>query len=85
MNRYDLKNQVAIVTGGAQGIGLSVVEKLCQAGAKVASWDTNQTTNEKNQKKLGTKIQALPCDLTDYSSVSNALKQTEKQLGPATI
>lgn len=85
MNRYDLKNQVAIVTGGAQGIGLSVVEKLCQAGAKVASWDTNQTTNEKNQKKLGTKIQAMHCDITDYSSVSKALKQTEKELGPATI
>ena len=82
MNRYDFKNQVAIVTGGVQGIGLAVAEKLFEAGAKVACWDINPTKNERNRKGLGIKIQTVYCDVTDYSSVSKALKQTEKELGP---
>ncbi len=85
MNKYNFKNEVAIVTGGAQGIGFAVVKELYQAGAKVASWDINQNENEKIKKSLGIEIQTLHCDVTDYLSVSKALKRTEKELGPATI
>jgi 2-dehydro-3-deoxy-L-rhamnonate dehydrogenase (NAD+) len=41
MNRYDLEGRVAIVTGGAQGVGFAVVERMLSSGAKVAIWDRN--------------------------------------------
>ena len=39
MNSYDFKNQVAVVTGGANGIGFSVAERLSKSGASVKIWD----------------------------------------------
>ena len=34
-----MKDQIAVVTGGAQGIGLAVARLLAEQGARVASWD----------------------------------------------
>ena len=84
MNQYEFKDQVAVVTGGAQGIGFAVAEKLNRAGARVASWDINQAENEKNNQ-IFESIQTVHCDITDYASVSNALVKTENELGPVTI
>ena len=39
MNVYDLKDRVAIVTGGAQGIGLAVATRILTSGGKVSLWD----------------------------------------------
>jgi 3-oxoacyl-[acyl-carrier protein] reductase len=39
MNQYDLKGQRAIVTGGAQGFGRAIAERLLQSGARVSLWD----------------------------------------------
>ena len=39
MIKYDLKNRVAIVTGGAQGFGLAITERFIESGAKVVIWD----------------------------------------------
>ena len=39
MNQIDLNGHVAIVTGGAQGIGQSVVERFAASGATVEIWD----------------------------------------------
>jgi 3-oxoacyl-[acyl-carrier protein] reductase len=39
MNVYDLKDRVAIVTGGAQGIGLAVATRILASGGKVSIWD----------------------------------------------
>ena len=43
MNSYDLLGQVALVTGGAQGIGFAVAQSLSAAGAKVAIADLDAT------------------------------------------
>ena len=42
MNKIDLKNKVAIVTGGAQGFGLAIVEKFLASDAKVIIWDKDK-------------------------------------------
>ena len=42
MNTYDLAGRVAVVTGGAQGIGLAVAERLQASGAKIAIWDMRE-------------------------------------------
>ena len=42
MNAYDLKDRVAIVTGGAQGIGLAVTNRILASGGKVSIWDRDR-------------------------------------------
>ena len=81
MNTYNLKGQVAVVTGGAQGIGFSVIERLYAGGAKIASWDINQDQNQSAVKNLGKDIHAEHCDVTDFSSVERALKIQRTLLG----
>ena len=47
MNSYDFKNQVAVVTGGANGIGFSVAERLSKSGANVKIWDLDFAAAQK--------------------------------------
>ena len=42
MNTYDLKDRVAVVTGGGQGIGLAVAERMLESGASVAIWEVDR-------------------------------------------
>ena len=42
MNQIDLKDKVAIITGGAQGFGYSMVERFSKSGAKVVIWDKDE-------------------------------------------
>ncbi|HZW76240.1 MAG TPA: SDR family NAD(P)-dependent oxidoreductase, partial [Caldimonas sp.] len=39
MNRIDLEGRVAVVTGGAQGIGYAIAERMLASGATVSLWD----------------------------------------------
>ena len=39
MNQLDLKGRVAVITGGAQGIGYATAERMLQSGASVVLWD----------------------------------------------
>ena len=43
MNKFDLKNKMAIVTGGAQGFGLDIAKKFLSFGAKVRIWAVSYT------------------------------------------
>ncbi|SFI55427.1 SDR family NAD(P)-dependent oxidoreductase [Jannaschia pohangensis] len=77
----ELKGQVAVVTGGAQGIGLAVVLRLMAAGARVASWD--RQTDQPAAKAAG--ASTFACDVADYASVEAALAQTVDALGTPAI
>jgi NAD(P)-dependent dehydrogenase (short-subunit alcohol dehydrogenase family) len=83
MNTYDLTGKTAVVTGGAQGIGLAVVKRLMASGAKVASWDANANQNTAAIGPLN--ALALTCDITDMDSVTDCMNATETQLGPVDI
>lgn len=85
MNTYDLSGKTAVVTGGAQGIGLAVVERLLASGARVASWDMNENLNEGVMSKLDGDTLAARCNISDAASVTQALSLTEQALGPVDI
>ena len=52
MIKYDLNDRVAIVTGGAQGFGLSITERFIESGAKVVIWDIDETEVKKALEKV---------------------------------
>ena len=81
MNQIDLKDRIAIVTGGAQGIGRAVAERLAASGAKVAIWDLDagmaaQTASEIGQGAVGHGI-----DVTDAKAVNEAAQKLEAEHG----
>ena len=82
-NQYDLEGRVAVVTGGAQGIGRAVASRLIASGAKVAIWDRDMAFAEKTAAEIGAggKAFAVGCDMSDFASVSAAAAATAKQAG----
>ena len=52
MIKYDLKNRVAVVTGGAQGFGLAITERFIEAGAKVVICDIYESESKEALHKV---------------------------------
>lgn len=77
MNSYDFRDQVAVITGGAQGIGYAVAQRMIENGATVVLWDFDAKRAEASAKKLG--ATAIHCDISDWDSVRAATKATESQ------
>jgi len=59
MNKIDLDNRTAIVTGGAQGFGLAVTKRLLASGAKVIVWDISKSAIEGAKKEIKKESKAL--------------------------
>ena len=72
MNKFDLKNKVAIVTGGAQGFGLDIAKKFLSFGAKVRIWDIDETELKKALKNENNPN--LNYDIVDVSNFDNVNK-----------
>jgi 3-oxoacyl-[acyl-carrier protein] reductase len=68
--RYDLAGQVAVVTGGAQGIGLAVARRLADAGARCLLWDADGALAAESAAALGGEGAAV--DVTDAAAVAAA-------------
>jgi 3-oxoacyl-[acyl-carrier protein] reductase len=75
-----LDGQVAVVTGGSQGIGAAIVARLTAEGAAVASWDLRRPASGED----GGTAAFVECDVSDETSVAEALRATEQALGPVT-
>ena len=65
MNKFDLNNKNAIVTGGAQGFGLDIAKRFLQSGAKVIIWDSDEKELKKASKLIND--QNLSCNVVDVS------------------
>jgi 3-oxoacyl-[acyl-carrier protein] reductase len=83
MNRIDLDGRRAVVTGGAQGIGRAVAERLLASGAAVALWDRDQALVDATRAELASQgtVQALAVDVTDLAAVESATAATRQTLG----
>ena len=74
MNQLDLKGRAAVITGGAQGIGYGVAERMLKSGASVALWDIDGPRLETARQALGAlgKVSIGIVELTDQSAVEQA-------------
>ena len=52
MNKFDLTNRVAIVTGGAQGFGYAITKRFLESGAEVIIWDIDKEAIDEALKEL---------------------------------
>jgi 3-oxoacyl-[acyl-carrier protein] reductase len=81
----DYSGQVAIVTGGAQGIGGAVAERLAAGGARIAIWDMDEGLAAETATRLGGGAFACKVDVSDWDSVLAAMDQTRATAGRADI
>ena len=74
---YSLEGQIAIITGGARGIGKGICEVFCKAGATVALWDVldEGTQTADHIEKDGGSIFFQKVDITNKSSVEEAVSK----------
>lgn len=78
-----LKDKVAIVTGGGQGIGRALTLRLAAEGCKVAIFDLNPEACAETAQLAGDAIvKGYRVDVGDYNGVQSAVAQVEENLGP---
>lgn len=70
----NFKNQIALITGGASGMGKASVHYLQKRGMRVVAWDKQE--DAQNEADL-----FITCDVTSDESVEKAMQQTIEQLG----
>ena len=87
MNQIDLSGRGAVVTGGAQGIGLSIVTRFLASGAKVSLWDQDASLLQKTRNELESKgsVHAVVVELTDADAVAEATLDTVNVQGEIDI
>lgn len=81
MNRIDLAGRTAVVTGGAQGIGRAVAERLVASGATVCLWDFDRDLVELTARDIGGGTIHQIVDQVDFGAVERAAAATVEALG----
>jgi 2-dehydro-3-deoxy-L-rhamnonate dehydrogenase (NAD+) len=71
-NQIDLNQRIALVTGGAQGIGLAVAERFIASGARVLLWDIDEPLLARARALLGAAAFGARVELTDVDAVERA-------------
>ena len=88
MSMFDLTGKVALVTGGAYGIGFAIAEAYAKAGAKIAFNCRSQENLEKalaDYTAKGVKAHGYICDVTDEAGVQKMVAQIKEELGSIDI
>ena len=83
MNQIDLKGRVAVVTGGAQGIGFATCQRLLQSGARVVIWDIDAARLGTACAELGSlgPVRGDALELTDDAAVAAAAARVKAHEG----
>ncbi len=87
MNKIDLHGRVAVITGGARGIGYAIAERMMNSGAIVMLWDIDSGQLQKAEQQLSVsgKVSVYTLELTDEKSVLEATAEVLKQFGKIDI
>ena len=83
MNQLDLKGRVAVITGGAQGIGLATAERMLASGASVVLWDIDAALLAQAKTSLDAhgRVATAQVELTDEAAVAAATTQAIAEFG----
>ena len=76
MNKFDLNNRTAVITGGGQGFGLDIAKRFLDSGAKVIIWDIDEkllksASSEANNQNLSYNV----VDVSNYSQIEQNINQ----------
>ena len=78
MIQFDLKDRVAVVTGGAQGFGLAITERFIESGAKVVIWDIDENESKKALEKVNSKnLTYQIVDVSNIETINDKLSEIE--------
>jgi|TARA_B110000971_G_C19943344_1_gene469813 NAD(P)-dependent dehydrogenase (short-subunit alcohol dehydrogenase family) len=79
MNKFNLNNRTAIVTGGAQGFGLAMTKRFLDSGASVIIWDLDEVATEETKKKLNNpNLSSAIIDVTNFNQVNSEIEKVTK-------
>jgi 3-oxoacyl-[acyl-carrier protein] reductase len=78
-----LQNKVALITGGANGIGLATVERFAKEGAKIILWDLTDKGNvvAEDLKKAGREVLFQKVSVSEKNKVKAAVKEAHAHFG----
>lgn len=80
-----LENKVAVITGGASGIGLAAVKRFVLEGAKVAILDYNEQAGEQVVANYGDEVVFFKADVSNQEQVQQAVKAIAEHFGKIDI
>ena len=86
--KIDLKNKIALVTGGTSEIGTAICKQLAESGAQVVTNYNDQGEAKSWQAKLkrqGVTVKTIAADLTDFDSCDKLIEKVEKSMGSIDI
>ena len=82
MNKYNFKNRIAVITGGAQGFGLAITKRIIQSDGKVVIWDIDNEAIEKAKKEINSdNLSYQIVNVTDFKAIEDSIKELEKKFG----
>jgi 3-oxoacyl-[acyl-carrier protein] reductase len=87
MNTINLANRSAVITGGAQGIGYAVAQRLLRSGAAVSLWDMDGALLETASASLAKDgaVSSVQVDVANPQSVVDAVKASQQAMGTIDI
>ena len=76
MHQFDLRNRTAVITGGAQGLGLGIAKQFIESGAEVIIWDIDQEIIKKAKQQLNSnKLTSQIVDVADFENVKKNVEE----------
>ncbi|WAA12075.1 3-hydroxyacyl-CoA dehydrogenase [Fervidibacillus halotolerans] len=77
----NVENHVAVITGGASGLGEATVRKIVESGGKAAIFDLDEKRGRSLKEELGSQVHFVKVDVADEKSVESGIKEVIEIFG----